>query len=41
MIRPILFLLLVTVSYAASITGRIVGISDGDTLSVLTAQKES
>lgn len=40
--RPLLlFLLSVTVAHAATITGKVVGVSDGDTLTVLTEAKDS
>jgi endonuclease YncB( thermonuclease family) len=39
--RVLLFLLTFTLSHAASITGKVVGVHDGDTLTVLTAAKES
>lgn len=35
-----IFILSVTCSYAASITGKVVGVSDGDTLTLLTPRKE-
>ena len=38
--RALLFLLFVTVAEAATVTGKVVGISDGDTLTILTAAKE-
>jgi endonuclease YncB( thermonuclease family) len=39
--RLLLFLLTATVVHAASIAGKVVGVHDGDTLTVLTAAKES
>lgn len=39
--RAFLFLLCVTLAHAASITGKVVGVSDGDTVTVLTSAKES
>lgn len=38
--RVVLLLLSVTLAHAASITGTVVGVSDGDTITVLTATKE-
>jgi endonuclease YncB( thermonuclease family) len=39
--RLLLFLLTCIAAQAASITGKVVGVSDGDTITVLTAAKES
>jgi endonuclease YncB( thermonuclease family) len=39
--RLLLFLLSVTIINAASITGKVVGVHDGDTMTVLTPAKES
>jgi endonuclease YncB( thermonuclease family) len=38
--RALLFIVLVSVTEAASISGKVVGISDGDTLTILTLTKE-
>src|SRR5688572_11753296 len=39
--RILFFLLSISVAHAANITGKVVGVSDGDTITVLTAAKES
>ena len=39
--RILLFLLSITVAQAASITGKVVGVTDGDTITVLIAANES
>jgi micrococcal nuclease len=39
-VRPLLFLLLAVTVHAAEITGKVVSVSDGDTITVLTAAKE-
>lgn len=39
-LRALLFILLAAVAQAASVTGKVVGISDGDTLTILTPSKE-
>ncbi len=40
-VRSLLFLFLAVTVHAAEITGKVVGITDGDTITVLTAAKES
>jgi hypothetical protein len=39
--RILFFLLSIAVAHAASLTGKVVGVTDGDTITVLTAAKES
>lgn len=39
--RIFLFLILTVAAYTAEITGKVVGVTDGDTITVLTAAKES
>jgi endonuclease YncB( thermonuclease family) len=39
--RVLLFLLSVTIAHAATIIGKVVGVSDGDTITILTDAKES